>query len=577
MKYVLKHLFTYIKEHKKRYAVVLFFMIINSALAVVPTYIIRLFIDAIIQKTLTFALLLQYGGLFALTIIMCYLADFTWTYHLFIGSYDLQKSLREQLMAHFLKMGAPFYERFRTGDLMTRSSDDVQVMGMTVGYGLMVFMNTSLFLGFILLMMATTVSAVLTIIALLPMPILAYYIFKWGSKVDRLFTEAQNAVSDLNSEVLEIIDGIRVVRAFGLEEETRQAFEAKTTVVKEKNNRVSELDSRFGPLITIILAISFVTSFGVGAFMVQKQQITVGAMVSFQVYLTMIVWPMISAGDLVNVMQQGAASWRRINEVLQTQDDLEQAGPKMLPAVAKITFENYDFSYPSSSNKVLQHIDLTIKKGQIVGIVGKTGSGKTTLLRQLLHRYPYSDQVPQLNNVPLTAFDTAAVRKQFAEVPQEHTLFSRTIKENLLFGKEDATQEELWQALASASLAQDVEKMPLQLETLIGEKGVSLSGGQKQRLSLARAFLRHSEVLLLDDALSAVDAKTEQAIINQLKLLQKNRTSIIVTHRLSAITSADQIIVLEDGNIIQKGTHQELIKTAGWYQEQYYHQQLQEK
>lgn len=575
MNYVLKHLSTYIKENKKRYAVVLLFMIINSALAVVPTYIIRLFIDAMIQKTLTLSLLVAYSSIFALTILMCYLADFIWTYQLFIGSYDLQKNLREQLMAHFLKMGAPFYERFRTGDLMTRSSDDVQVMGMTVGYGLMVFMNTSLFLGFILFMMATTVSWLLTVIALLPMPILAFYIFKWGSKVDFLFTEAQNAVSDLNSEVLEIIDGIRVVRAYGLEKKTLSSFNAKTNAVKEKNNRVSELDSRFGPLITIILAISFVASFGVGALMVQKQQITVGAMVSFQVYLTMIVWPMISAGDLVNVMQQGAASWRRINEVLQTQDNLEQAGTKLLPTLETITFKNYDFSYPTSTNKILQHIDLTIKKGEIVGIVGKTGSGKTTLLRQLIHRYPYSNQVPQLNNIPLTAFATTAVRQLFSEVPQEHILFSRTIKENLLFGKEDATETELWQALTAASLAEEVKKMPAQLETLIGEKGVSLSGGQKQRLSLARAFLRQSEVLLLDDALSAVDAKTEQAIINQLKLVQKDRTSVIVTHRLSAITAADQIIVLENGKVIQKGTHHELIKSAGWYQEQYYHQQLQ--
>ncbi|PAB01369.1 ABC transporter ATP-binding protein [Enterococcus canintestini] len=577
MSYVLKHLFTYIKQHKKRYAVVLFFMILNSALAVVPTYIIRLFIDAIIQKTLTFSLLLQYGGIFSLTIILCYLADFTWTYLLFIGSYDLQKSLREQLMAHFLKMGAPFYERFRTGDLMTRSSDDVQVMGMTVGYGLMVFMNTSLFLGFILLMMATTVSGLLTLIALLPMPVLAYFIFKWGSKVDQLFTEAQKSVSDLNSEVLEIIDGIRVVRAFGLEAETTTAFEAKTTAVKEKNNQVSELDSRFGPLITIILAISFVASFGVGAFMVQNQQITVGAMVSFQVYLTMIVWPMISAGDLVNVMQQGAASWRRINEVLKAKDNLEEDGTKELTQIEEISFENYDFSYPSSTQNVLQQVNLTINKGQLIGIVGQTGSGKTTLLRQLLHRYPYSAQVPQLNGRPLTDYKSCDVRGQFAEVPQEHTLFSRTIKENLLFGKSDATEAELWQALNAAALADDIKKMPEQLETLIGEKGMSLSGGQKQRLALARAFLRQSHVLLLDDALSAVDAKTEQAIIDQLKQVQEKQTAIIVTHRLSAITTADQIIVLEEGKVVQQGTHHALIQTPGWYQEQYYHQQLNEE
>lgn len=576
MKYVLKQLTTYFKEHKVRYTFVFVFMVIASAMYVAPIYILRLFIDALIQDNFDYSVLVQYVTLFAGAILLGYLAEFVWTFNLFIGSYDLQKQLREQLMSHFLKMGAPFYHRFRTGDLMTRSSDDVQVMGMTVGYGLMVFLNTSLYLSFIVAMMAGTVSWLLTLIALIPMPLLAYYIFKWGSQVDKAFTEAQNSVSEMNSEVLEIIDGIRVVRAYGLEGATTEQFQKKTLETRAKNNIVSEIDSRFGPLITIILAISFVMSFGVGAFLVANQTITIGAMVSFQVYLTMVVWPMISAGDLVNVMQQGAASWRRINEVLQTGDELETPGEADLQAINTIRFEAYHFQYPQAARYVLEGLDLTITRGEVLGIVGKTGSGKTTLLRQFGHRYPYSDQVPLINEQPLMTYQTTAVRNHFAEVPQEHTLFSRTIRENLLFGQPDASEEVLWEALASACFSEDIKRMPEGLETVVGEKGVSLSGGQKQRLSLARAFLRNSEVLLLDDALSAVDAKTEQAIITNLKTMKQAPTSIIVTHRLSAITEADQIIVLEDGRITQRGTHQELIETPGWYQEQYYHQQLKE-
>ena len=576
MKYVLKQLTTYFKEHKVRYTFVFVFMVIASAMYVAPIYILRLFIDALIQDNFDYSVLIQYVSLFAGAILLGYLAEFVWTFNLFIGSYDLQKQLREQLMSHFLKMGAPFYHRFRTGDLMTRSSDDVQVMGMTVGYGLMVFLNTSLYLSFIVAMMAGTVSWLLTLIALIPMPLLAYYIFKWGSQVDKAFTEAQNSVSEMNSEVLEIIDGIRVVRAYGLEGATTEQFQKKTLETRAKNNIVSEIDSRFGPLITIILAISFVMSFGVGAFLVANQTITIGAMVSFQVYLTMVVWPMISAGDLVNVMQQGAASWRRINEVLQTGDELETPGEADLQAINTIRFEAYHFQYPQAARYVLEGLDLTITRGEVLGIVGKTGSGKTTLLRQFGHRYPYSDQVPLINEQPLTAYQTTVVRNHFAEVPQEHTLFSRTIRENLLFGQPDASEEVLWEALEAACFSEDIKRMPEGRETVVGEKGVSLSGGQKQRLSLARAFLRNSEVLLLDDALSAVDAKTEQAIITNLKTMKQAPTSIIVTHRLSAITEADQIIVLEDGRITQRGTHQELIETPGWYQEQYYHQQLKE-
>ena len=299
-------------------------------------------------------------------------------------------------------------------------------------------------------------------------------------------------------------------------------------------------------------------------------------MVSFQVYLTMVVWPMISAGDLVNVMQQGAASWRRINEVLQTDDQLEPDGSADLTSVETIMLSDYHFKYPGTEREVLAGLDLTIQKGEVLGIVGKTGSGKTSLLRQFGHRYPYSNQMPQINGRKLTQYHTDALRSQFAEVPQEHTLFSRTIKENLLFGQPDASDEALWAALDAACFTEDIKRMPEGLDTIVGEKGVSLSGGQKQRLSLARAFLRQSEVLLLDDALSAVDAKTEQAIIANLKNMQHAPTSIIVTHRLSAITEADQIIVLDEGEISQRGTHQSLIKTPGWYQEQYYHQQLKE-
>ncbi len=574
MKYVTKQLWLYLKEHKKRYSVVLVFMVISSGMLVAPTYILRQFIDAIVEKNLTSEMLWRYSFYLVSTVILAYVTDFIWTFYLFIGSYDLQSQLREKLMAHFLKMGVPFYHRFKMGDLITRSTDDVQVMGMTVGYGLMTFLNSFLYLGFVVGMMAVTVSWQLTLLALIPMPLLAYLIFKWGSKVDALFTEAQNSVSEMNSEVLEMIGGLRVIRAFGLEETTLKKFQGKTADTQKKNDAVSELDSRFNPMINFILAFSFVMSFFGGSYLVAAQKITVGGMVSFQVYLGMVVWPMISIGDLVNVMQQGAASWRRINEVLASNDGLEKVGEEKISSFEKVNFSDFDFHYPKETRLALEKINLTVEKGKLIGVVGKTGSGKTTLLRQFGHFYPYPKEQPLLNDKKITAYETAALRQQFAEVPQEHILFSRSIKENLLFGKPKATEDELWQALKMARLDKEVEQMEEGLETLVGEKGVSLSGGQKQRLSLARAFLREAPVLLLDDALSAVDAKTEGEIIESLKQLPAKTATVLVTHRLSAIKEADGIIVLEEGKIIQRGTHQELVNTPGWYQQQYQHQQL---
>lgn len=574
MNAIFAYLWSYFTKHKLRYTVVVVFMLAASAMYVAPIYLLRLFIDAILEADFTWETLFFYGGLFLAAIAIAYVTEFVWNYFLFIGSYDMQSQLRGKIMGHFLKMRPSFYHRFHTGDLMTRANDDVQVMGMTIGYGLMVFLNTSVYLAFILGMMAITVSWKLTLVALVPMPFLAYFIFKWGSLVDAKFTKAQNAVSEMNSEVLEMIDGIRVVRAFGLEGATTDQFQQKTSETLVKNNEVSEIDSRFGPLITILLATSFVLSFGIGAFFVAQQEITIGAMVSFQVYLGMIVWPMISAGDLVNVMQQGAASWRRISEILKASDDLEPDGNVPLPELVDFRFAQFKFHYPQNERLVLKDIDLDIPKGAVIGIVGKTGSGKTTLLRQFGHYYPYSNQVPLVNDTPLTAYKTQDLRQLLAEVPQEHTLFSRSIRENLLFGNAQASDEELWQALETASFAKEVRAMPQGLNTLVGEKGVSLSGGQKQRLSLARAFLRKGELLLLDDALSAVDAKTEQVIIDNLAHLPKTPTMVIITHRLSAITNADQIIVLDEGRISQSGRHEDLIQTPGWYQDQYFHQQI---
>lgn len=571
---VLSKLSWFFKQEKKRYIIAIIVLLIANVVEVIPPWLIGQTIDAVNLKTLNASTFNWIMLVFLITIILSYVINFLWRYLLFNGSQLLESIMRRKLMAKFLTMSPGFYEKNRTGDLMAKATNDLSAIRMTVGFGILTLVDSTTYMITIIATMAVLVSWKLTLAALLPLPFLAIIEQKLGKMIHELYIVSQDAFGEMNDSVLESIEGVRVSKAFAQEENLNERFRRMTTDVVNKFIHVEKLDALFKPLTIIITALSFMIALGYGSFLVNQGEITVGALISFNVYLNMLIWPMFAIGMLFNIMQRGNASLDRVMETLDAQDTLMEPIDHVVPDDHNVAFEAVTFQYPSSETVNLSNISIHLDTGDTLGIVGPTGSGKTTLIKQILKEYPLGRGVITLGNVNLDRLTKKEVRDKIGYVSQENILFSRTIRENIKFGKDDATEEEIAEAIRLANFNEDIKRLPSGLDTLVGEKGIAISGGQKQRISIARAMIKNPDILILDDSLSAVDAKTETAIIENIESSRKGKTTIISTHRLSAVQHAEHIVVLAEGVIVQEGTHDELIAQNGWYKEQFDRQQL---
>ncbi|MFE7061795.1 ABC transporter transmembrane domain-containing protein [Sutcliffiella sp. NPDC057660] len=572
---IFKDLWWFFKLEKKSYIPGVFMLALVALLELVPPRIVGMTVDHIAEGELTKDLILQLMLILLGTAIIVYFLRYLWRIMIFGPSVRLARLLRNNLYEHFTKMSPSFYQRRRVGDLMAHSTNDLQAIQQTAGAGVLTLVDSFMTGGFVLIAMATTISWKLTLICLIPLPFMAISTNYYGTLLHRTFHKAQAAFSSLNDKVQESVNGIKVIKTFGQEKEDIEEFEKQAEDVVKKNVTVAKIDSLFDPTIGLIIGISFFLAMAFGSKYVLQGELTIGELIAFTTYLGLLIWPMLAFGWLFNIVERGRASYDRVSSLLKEEVDiLDGTDPNTKVPSGDIIFNVNTFTYPNEPEPLLTGIHFTLKQGETLGVVGKTGSGKTSLLKVLIREFNGVEGDITIGGHSSYSFSLEALRKAIGYVPQDHFLFSATIADNIAFAVPEASFEEIIHAAKLANIHEDIIQFTDGYQTMVGERGVSLSGGQKQRLSIARALLMDPEILLLDDSLSAVDAKTEESILHALKENRQGKTTIITSHRLSAIGHAHLILVMHDGRIVQTGTHLELMEEEGWYRDMYHRQAL---
>ena len=565
----------FLKLEKRRYIIGIIALSLVSVFNLIPPKVIGNIVDKIEAGNLTNSQLFINIIYLVLAAFIMYGLRYVWRVYIFGAAYNLGRILRFRLFQHFTKMSPSFYQKYRTGDLMAHATNDVNAVVMVAGGGVMSAVDASITALVTLFTMVFLISAKLTLIAVIPLPFLAYATNKLGEKNHQSFKEAQESFSDLNNKVQESVSGIRVTKSFGYGNDEINSFGETNKKVFSKNIIASKYNALFDPMVLVFVGLSYTLTLIFGGIFISRGEISVGNLVTFVTYLDMLVWPLQAIGWLFNIGQRGDVSYTRIEKLLAEENDVVEKENTIPAHNGRLEYNINSFSYVGE--ETLSDIKFAIDKGQTLGIVGVTGSGKTTLLKLLLREYDVEDGSINLNNHNIKDYKLNDLRSLIGYVPQDQVLFAMSIKENIRFADTKYKDKQVEDITKVCGIYDDIVNMTDGFDTIIGERGVSLSGGQKQRIAMSRALIMNPEILILDDSLSAVDAKTEHLILENLKEERSGKTTIITAHRLSAIVHADLIIVMDNGKIIERGTHDQLIAQDGWYKETYNTQQLEEK
>ena len=506
-----------------------------------------------------------------------YLLRVGWRLQLFSAAYQLGVELRTRLYDRLSLQGPPFFNRSRTGDLMARATNDVDSIEMAAGEAFLAGFDGTLTLILVIAMMALGIDWRLALIALLPFPLMALAFWFISRRVHTAWRNSLDRFSNLNDHVQETIAGVRTLRALGLEAHAERDFAQRAAAAADANFSALKWEAAYEPAVGFTLTAATALTLGVGGWLVWQQQLSVGQLTSFAMYLSQLIWPMFAAGWVLSLLERGKAGWTRLQPTLLEPLSVRDHGTVTTLAPGELRFENVTFSYRPDALAAVADVSFELQLGQTLGIVGPTGAGKSTLLALLLRHYAPDQGQIVWNGHPIDHYRLEVLRAAVSWVPQEAFLFSATLEENIALARSNATRAEVEHAAELAALHEDIARFPHGYQTMVGERGITLSGGQRQRVAIARSLLTDKPLLLLDDALSAVDTGTETQILTHLRSesqTERRRTTIIVSHRLSAVANADLIIVLKAGRIIERGSHDELLDIDGWYAAQWRYQQL---
>lgn len=501
---------------------------------------------------------------------------FLWRYFLFGAARSIEREIRDDMFAHLETLDVEYYNEHKTGDLMTRFTSDLNAVRMAIGPAVIAAFDAIVMTVMVIGQMMIYVNVKLTLAAIVPMFFIAVGELYYGNIMQKRFLERQEAVSELTDFVQESFSGVRVVKAFVQERAQIRAFAKANAKAKKKNLGIAKMEAVVMPLLDVVIGISSLITLLYGGVLALAGEITIGRFVAFHQYITMLVWPMIACGEAINMFSQGGAGIRRIQEVFAAQPEIadNRDVEEVSEIKGNIRLNHLTFLHRGHSEPTLKDISLNIKAGTTLAVIGRTGNGKSTMVNLLLHLYQTKRGMIFIDGTDINDISLKSLRENIAYVPQDNFLFSDTLKSNIAFGTDDAKMEEIVRATKTACIHDNIIAFPDGYETIVGERGVTLSGGQKQRSSIARAIKKNAPILILDDALSAVDTDTEEQILHNLKENRRGKTTILIAHRISTIQNADTILVLEDGEAKECGNHQELMALGGIYRDMFEKQQL---